>query len=91
MSVLFIAQEGIDFLKAEGKQKLFEFQGLAPPAEASKPAVPWDTTMAVTAKVSDSERLSIFKSWKCNHSCDLLHFSITQHWSCDGAHQCIVP
>ncbi|KAL8578204.1 hypothetical protein ACOMHN_040965 [Nucella lapillus] len=46
--------EGIDYLKAEGKTKLLEFQGLAE-SEASKPGLPRDNTMAVTAK--EGERL----------------------------------
>ena len=44
-------QEGIDYLKSEGKTKLLEYQGLAEP-EASKPGLPRDNTMAVTAKVT---------------------------------------
>jgi len=45
-----LLQEGIDYLKSEGKTKLLERQGLAEP-EASKPGLQRDSTMAVTAKV----------------------------------------
>lgn len=48
------AKEGIDYLKAEGKTKLLEFQGLAE-QESNKTALPRDNTMAVTAK--EGERL----------------------------------
>lgn len=44
-------QEGIEYLKAEGKIALLEAQGLMEP-EASKPDLQRDSTMAVTAKVT---------------------------------------
>ena len=50
--VIVYLQEGIDYLKSQGKDTLLEMQGLAEPeASGSKPSLPHVGTMEATAKV----------------------------------------